>query len=213
MPVTQPHGRAAVPRERGVDRVLPQDGTVYRVRRVRGTRADHVRRVDVLDVHAEIRLHVRVDFVLKKFRKVLQHRIPARVRLANLPQYVLPRALRDDDDAVLFPVQHAPDVREDAAGSLQRRVNLRDEAHVNLARRQARVHRDEAARSTHETHETDAVHRGSRFDRGGADRLDRLVHRGVEPERSVEEEDVVVDRLRATSVRRGGVVERRQGWS
>ena len=142
---------------------------------------------------------------MEKFGKVLQNRVAARVRLAHLAEDLLPGTLRHDDHAVLLTVQHPSHVRQHPALALERGVNLRDQADVNLARRQRGVHGDEPRLPAHDSNQTDAVERGPGLDRGGPDRLDRLVHRGLKPEGSVQEQDVVVDRL-GNANHRGGHV-------
>jgi len=151
-------------------------------------------------VDAEIRVavvgrrrEVVRDRLLEPGPDVLVERVAARVDAALGAHLRLPRALGDDDERVLVLPQLPLDVVED-----RRHVELRlgNEAEVDVAGRQRRVHGDEAAVAAHELDDADAV----RARRGLGRRGDDVGHGGLdgrrEPKGLVDDRHVVVDGLR-----------------
>mmetsp|Transcript_25298 Transcript_25298/g.60183 ORF Transcript_25298/g.60183 Transcript_25298/m.60183 type:complete len:453 (+) Transcript_25298:394-1752(+) len=191
--VDEPHGD---PREAGkgaVDGVVGEDLAVDPVARVGGDRADHVGRVDVLDVHVrEVVLHL----LLEPLPDVAQDAVARGVRLVRRGgQHVLPRALGHADDGVPLPGDDALQVGEQALLPVEREGDLGDEAHIHDARGERRVEGDEARLAPHELDDADPPEGAARLDLGGEQRALGLLDGRLKAEAAVDEQDVVVDRL------------------
>jgi hypothetical protein len=80
-------------------------------------------------------------------------------------------------------------------------VHLRYQAYINISRCQRAGHGYEPAVPPHQLDDPDSALSGLRLDIGGVDELDGGLARRVDPERPIDEGDVVVDGLRDTTDR------------
>ena len=94
-----------------------------------------------------------------------------------LHTHLLPRALRDDDDAVALLREARLDVAEEPRLARELEGDLRHEAHVHAARGDGRVRRDEARVAPHQRDDADAVGIGDRLVARHVDGARRLLHR------------------------------------
>ena len=108
---------------------------------------------------------------------------------------VLAGTLGHDDDHVAVVAEALLHELEEAALALEVEGRLRDEAAVDVAAGERGVHGDEAVVPAHELDDPDAVLGALGLDVRGVDGALRLLHGGVEPERLVDDGDVVVDSL------------------
>lgn len=96
-----------------------------------------------------------------------------------------------------FDTTHWPFVRETQVSGLEIDGNFGDEAEVDVLRGERGKRGEKAGRPSHELDHADSVrHVTGRLGLGGRDRARRLRDRRPEPERVVDDGDVVVDRLR-----------------
>ena len=181
-------GDSRVTSERPVHRVLTQDRAVDGVVRVGGDAPDHVGGIDVLDVAR----HLPLEPLAEPRPDVAELGVAPRVR-SRLLDVLLASTLRETDNRVALRGQKALDVLHHPVGSLHRKRNLGNEAHVHASRCQRRVHGNEAGLAAHELDHADAVERRLGLDRGRLDSLLRLLHGSVEPEGFVDVQNVIVD--------------------
>eukprot|EP00754_Rhynchopus_humris_P027123 Rhum_TRINITY_DN15065_c11_g1::Rhum_TRINITY_DN15065_c11_g1_i1::g.137387::m.137387 len=182
----------AVPAHRSVDSLVRHAKAVHVVVGVSSHRADHVRRVDEEAATTDRLLEMIVDPVPHKLADVAVDGVSRRVLLAR--RAVLHAGtLRHHHHRVTLALQTVLDVVQQAAGSLELEVHLRDQHRVAHVRRHGRVPRHEAGVATHQAHDADAVVARRRLDEGAADGADGRADGGVEPKGPVEVEDVVVD--------------------
>lgn len=73
-------------------------------------------------------------------------------------------------------------------------MDLWDDDHVDITRCEGCIASDNTTIPTHYSNHTDAVLGGLAFDVGWIDKWDRLLDNGAEPEASVDDWHVVVDR-------------------
>jgi hypothetical protein len=159
-----------------------------------------IARIEVLDRHIErAPAKVRQNVVSQADSNILQARVAARVRIArsiDLAAELLSGAFGDNDDCVGIPLEPLRQEVEDAVRAVEPDGHFRDQDCIHVRGRYRGVARDETRVASHQFDDCDSVFRPFGFDVCAPDDVDRSSERRLEPKASIDEVDVVVDRLR-----------------
>ena len=174
-------------------RVVAHEQAEGRVVRVGLAAADHIARVDVLEVqlHADL-FEMGADPAPQEHADVAELDVARGVAFVRCRQQFLARALGHHDHRVVAFGQAAFQRGEQP---LQGKAGLGDQAEVHLVVHQHGGGGDEAGFAAHELDQADAVARAQGLGVGRAGGQPRLGDRGLEAEGGLHERDVGVDGL------------------
>ncbi len=172
---------------------MPEQQAERRVVRGRRYASDRVAGVDVLETDCRAALpEVILDRVSKISTDVAVLDVARRVARGGLGEEVLAGALGDDDHRVTTVVEP---LSQRCQKLVEGERHLGHQAEIHLAVDQHGVGCDVSRVAPHQLHQADAVACGLSLGIGGIGGSARLGDRGLEPERSLHERHVVVDRL------------------
>mmetsp|Transcript_3718 Transcript_3718/g.10448 ORF Transcript_3718/g.10448 Transcript_3718/m.10448 type:complete len:282 (-) Transcript_3718:1661-2506(-) len=176
-----------------VHRHLSKHRAINTVVRVGANRANHVRRVDVLDTEgpAEL-LESRCDLVLQPWPHVGQQFVSTCVGPARTLDERIAAPFCDHDDSVPLSLHQILCMLEHL---LEADLHLGQEADIHAASGERSVHGNEPTMPAHELHKPNAVCVAARLHIGRLHALHRLGAGGVKAESLVEHRHVVVDCL------------------
>ncbi|KAJ8578397.1 hypothetical protein ON010_g804 [Phytophthora cinnamomi] len=198
----QAHGETGVAGHGAVHGVLAQQHAVQTVGGVGRHRADHVRRVNVLDGALLALLgKVLLDAVLHEGTDGRQLLVATGVSFHRRAQQLLAGALGDDDHTVTLLLHNALKVVQAAARAIKLDRDLRDQTQVDIAAGKRRVGSDEAGATAHKLDNTNAVGHAASLRASRADSALGLLDGRVEAEAAVQQVHVVIDSLGDTGDR------------